>query len=138
VRTSKGKEPVDDHRTLVELARRGADAEAKARDRLVNQPLILQALVPPDVDPGRVARSPDEEHVVLHVRAAPLTVTRQFADWPISDGGGAHACFVAVEALIHRRPARSRWARLRSRRQPEGLSRGRSARSAPWRARGAL
>jgi Putative DNA-binding domain len=100
VRTSKGKEPVDDHRTLLELARRGADAEAKARDRLVSQTLILQALVPPDVDPGRVARSPDEEHVVVHVRAAPLTVTPQFADWPITKDGGVHACFVAAQELL--------------------------------------
>lgn len=43
VRSSKGKEPVDDHRTLLELARRGAEAEAAARERLVEMPLIKDA-----------------------------------------------------------------------------------------------
>jgi hypothetical protein len=101
VRSSKGKEPVDDHRTLLELARRGADAEAAARERLVEMPLIKAALVPPDLDPRQVARSPDEEHIVVHVRAAPLTVTPQFADWPITGrDGGVHACVVAVEELL--------------------------------------
>jgi predicted HTH transcriptional regulator len=48
VRSSKGKEPVDDHRTLLELARRGEEAEARARERLHELPVI-----------GRVLRAPD-------------------------------------------------------------------------------
>jgi hypothetical protein len=100
VRSSKGKEPVDDHGTLLALARRGAEAEAVARARLVGQPLIQQTLVPPDLDPRQVARFPDEKHVVVHVRAAPLTVTPQFVDWPISADGGAQVCLAAAEELL--------------------------------------
>jgi Putative DNA-binding domain len=98
VRTSNGKEPVDDHRTLLDLARRGADAELRARDRLVNEPLIQTTFTPPDGDPKRIARDPDR--VVVMVRAAPLTRTPQFADWPISESGGAHACREAAEELL--------------------------------------
>jgi schlafen family protein len=39
VRTSKGKQPVDDHRTLLELAKRGDAAEHDARRRLRDLPL---------------------------------------------------------------------------------------------------
>jgi hypothetical protein len=105
VRSSKGKEPVDDHRTLLELARRGREAEERARARLVGLSLIQKTLVPPDTPYRRTA---DPDHAVVHVRAAPMTVTPQFADWPISDGGGAHACAVAVEELIPSGPGPAR------------------------------
>ena len=41
LRSSKGKEPVpiEDQRTLIELARRGEEAEVRARDRLRTQPV---------------------------------------------------------------------------------------------------
>jgi Putative DNA-binding domain len=101
VRSSKGKEPVDDHRTLLDLARKGTEAEAKARARLVQQPLIQDALAPPDLDPRKVARSPDDQHLVVYVRAAPLTVTPQFVDWPISgDFAGVHEVSVAADELL--------------------------------------
>src|SRR5207248_1686077 len=54
VRSSKGKEPVDDHRTLLELARRGEEAEARARHRLVELPAVGYALRPPDWRPPGV------------------------------------------------------------------------------------
>lgn len=58
-------------------------------------------MVPPDLDPRLVARAPDEEHVVVHVRAAPFTVTPQFADWPISGrDGGVRACVAAADLLL--------------------------------------
>jgi len=48
VRSSKGKEPVYDHRTLLELARRGEEAELRARRRLSELPPVGWALRPPD------------------------------------------------------------------------------------------
>lgn len=86
VRTTKGKEPVDDHRTLLELARRGDEAGRHARERLNNLPLATQAVGAP-VNlaywlKGHRARDQDVYSVLA--LAAPLTVTPQFADWPIS------------------------------------------------------
>jgi hypothetical protein len=87
LRSSKGKEPVsvDDQRTLLELARRGRDAEQRARNRLVSQPLVEQAMYPPFST--RVTHVRDPHHVRVIVRAAPVTVTPQFEDWPISSAG---------------------------------------------------
>lgn len=102
VRTSKGKERIDDHRTLLSLARRGGEAGAAARERLVSLPLIQRALIPPDVPPGWLARTPDQDHVVMMLRAAPLTVTPSFAEWPISRAG-ADWCRDAAGRLTGRR-----------------------------------
>lgn len=83
VRSSKGKEPVDDHRTLLELARRGEDAEARARRRLVELPAVGWALRPPDWRPPRVAFAAEVD-VRYIVRAAPLTVTPALSEWPLT------------------------------------------------------
>jgi len=95
----QGKVPVDDQRMLLELARRGVEAERRARERLGGLPLVQLALTPPDVD-SQIARAPDPEHVRTYVRASPLTVTPQFADWAITRAGGAKACFEAAERLL--------------------------------------
>lgn len=55
VRSAKGKEPVDNHRTLLELARRGEEAEQAARRRLLELPAVGFALRPPDFQPPDVA-----------------------------------------------------------------------------------
>jgi hypothetical protein len=83
VRSSKGKEPVDDHRTLLELARRGEEAEARARRRLVELPAVGWALRPPDWRPRGVSFA-EEVDVRYIARAAPLTVTPSLADWPLT------------------------------------------------------
>ena len=83
VRSSKGKEPVDDHRTLLELARRGEEAEARARRRLVELSAVGYALRPPDWRPPGVAFA-DEVDVRYIVRAAPLTVTPALSEWPLT------------------------------------------------------
>lgn len=83
VRSSGGREPVDDHRTLLELARRGDDAEARARRRLAELDGVGMALRPPDFRPGDVAFA-DEVDVRFIARAAPLTVTPALAGWPLT------------------------------------------------------
>lgn len=55
VRSAKGKEPVDNHRTLLELARRGEEAEQAARRRLLERPAVEFALRPPDFQSPDVA-----------------------------------------------------------------------------------
>jgi hypothetical protein len=71
VRSSSGREPVDDHRTLLELARRGEEAEQAARDRLG----------------ARRPHTPEPSSYLVSVRATPLTVTPQLAERPISAHG---------------------------------------------------
>ena len=83
VRSSKGKEPVDDHRTLLELARRGEEAEARARRRLVELSAVGYALRPPDWRPPGVVFA-DEVDVRYIARAAPLTVTPALSEWPLT------------------------------------------------------
>lgn len=83
VRSSKGKEPVDDHRTLLDLARRGEEAELRARQRLFELPPVGWALRPPDWRPPGVVFG-EEVDVRYIVRAAPLTVTAALAEWPLT------------------------------------------------------
>ena len=83
VRSSKGKEPVDDHRTLLELARRGSEAELLARRRLAELPPVGFALRPPDWRPPGVAFA-EEVDVRYIVRAAPLTITPALSEWPLT------------------------------------------------------
>lgn len=60
--------------------------------------VLHEAFVPPDAPPDVFARAGDADHVTVIVRAAPLTVTPQFADWPISQTG-AQACYAAAHDL---------------------------------------
>jgi hypothetical protein len=103
VRTSKGKEPVDDHRTLLDLAQRGEQAERVARARLAEEPLVQFALAGPDA--ASIVSDVDVPTVV--VRAATLTVTPQFREWAISEGGGPNAAFLAAQALLGGEPIAS-------------------------------
>jgi hypothetical protein len=83
VRSAKGKEPVDDHRTLLELARRGEEPELRARRRLFELPPVGWALRPPDWRPPGVIFA-EEVDIRYIVRAAPLTVTTALAEWPLT------------------------------------------------------
>lgn len=83
LRSSKGKEPIDDHRTLLELARRGTDAELLARKRLAELPPVGDALRPPDWQPPGVALTTEINERYI-VRAAPITVTPALSEWPIT------------------------------------------------------
>jgi hypothetical protein len=80
VRSSKGKEPVDDHRTLLELARRGEDAEARAGRRLRELPVIRRVLRAPDSE----AIDTTDNDLRFIARAAPLTVTPPLSEWPMT------------------------------------------------------
>ena len=99
VRSSKGKEPVDDHRTLLELARRGEDAENDARHRLSALVDVGFALQAPDFRPPNVAFG-DEVAVRYIARAAPLTVTPAFSDWPLTRRAAEALAAVADEHLL--------------------------------------
>jgi hypothetical protein len=95
VRTAKGKEPVDDHRTLLELARRGEEAEERARRRLRELPVVSHLLRAPDAGyPGEPL-----EEARMFVRAAPLTVTPALRDWPLTRAA-AEECERRADALL--------------------------------------
>jgi hypothetical protein len=100
IRDAGGKHPVTDHRTILELARRGALARERAQVRLVNQPLVNEALDPPDARgvvnwlAGRPANT-----VRVVARIAPLTVTPQLSDWPMSRLA-AEECAGAASSLV--------------------------------------
>jgi hypothetical protein len=89
-----------DHRSLLELARRGERARERASARLAGEPLVGEALLSPDA-PGFMnrigARPADTVRIV--VRIAPLTVTPHFADWPMSRHA-AEECGAAALALV--------------------------------------
>jgi len=105
VRSSKGKEPVDDHRTLLELARRGEEAERAAHQRLRTLRGVGMALQTPDFQPGDVVWG-EEPGVRYIARAAPLTVTPAFSDWPLTRRAAEALVSVAEEHLLppHRMP----------------------------------
>jgi hypothetical protein len=100
VRDAGGKHPVTDHRTVLELARRGAQARERARTRLVSHPLVNEALSPPDAGGvvNWLAARPAHTFRTL-VRIAPLTVTPQLADWPMSQLA-AEECAAAAAKLV--------------------------------------
>lgn len=79
-RDDGGKRPVSDHLALLDLARRGREAEEEARQRPGNNALTVDAL--------GLERFDDRlnDHMRVTVRAAPLTVGSQVAEWPISSG----------------------------------------------------
>jgi hypothetical protein len=95
VRSSKGKEPVDDHRTLLELARRGEEAERLARLRLFELPVIRRVLGPPDAG----VANDTLEAIRFIARAAPLTVTPALAEWPLTRPA-ADWCSRFAESLL--------------------------------------
>ncbi len=98
VRSAKGKEPIDDHRTLLELARRGADAELLARRRLAELPPVGNALTPPDWQPSGSTSATDINERYI-VRAAPISVTPALAEWPITKRAAAELAVLVVELL---------------------------------------
>lgn len=110
VRSSKGKEPVDDHRTLLELARRGEEAETRARRRLLELPAVGYALRPPDWHPPGVAFA-DEVDVRYIARAAPLTVTPALSEWPLTRRAADSLVAMADVLLPPTQPGRLPFAR---------------------------
>jgi Putative DNA-binding domain len=95
VRSSKGKEPVDDHRTLLELARRGEDADRRARERLPALPVVARLLKAPD---NQMVDDTQTE-IRFIARAAPLTVTPALTEWPLTRKAGDW-CVRFTESLL--------------------------------------
>lgn len=94
-RDAGGKRPISDHRELLELARAGEEAEKEAHERPHRDSLNLEVLgLPPERHP--IA----EGHLRAIVRAAPLSVTPQLREWPISRG--PNACLDAAASLAER------------------------------------
>lgn len=88
VRSSKGKEPVDDHRTLLAIAQKGEQAEAQARERIATLPAVAQA----------IGRKQEDIEVVFTARAAPVTMNPAASDWVLTRAG-AEAVTASVETL---------------------------------------
>jgi len=89
-RDAGGKRPVSDHRALLELAGRGREAEKGAARRANDNDLTKAVL-------GLSSHEMKTDQMLSVVRAAPLTVTPQLTDWPVSEGVGA--CWAAAHAL---------------------------------------
>jgi hypothetical protein len=99
VRTSKGKEPVDDHQTLLSLARRGEEAERSARERLARMPVINGELRPPDAEPELASHRDSPPAVRYLLRAAPVTVTPALTAWPLTRQA-ADTCAEVADILL--------------------------------------
>lgn len=89
-RDAGGKLPVSDHRALLELASRGREAE-EAAARRANENDLTKAVL------GLSSHEMKPDQMLSIVRAAPLTVTPQLTDWPVSAGVGA--CWAAAHDL---------------------------------------
>jgi Putative DNA-binding domain len=90
VRLPGGKEPVTDHRTLLEMARRGEEAIARAQGELYGLPLVEAELARMDRLPGQVPVGVLDPPRVLEwvIRARPLTVPGHFADRALTEKTG--------------------------------------------------
>jgi hypothetical protein len=84
IREPGAKGPIKEHGRLIELARRGETARARAEEHL-RLPLIVETLPTPwrNSVGGFEAAPQGVPHVV--VRAAPLTITPRFADSALAD-----------------------------------------------------
>lgn len=98
VRTSKGKEPipVDDHQTVLAMARRGEDAAEAARARLRETPAVKHTFMAPDSGIPQ-----NHQGIEVLARAAPLTVTPAHSDWALTRVA-AELCSAAAERLVPR------------------------------------
>ncbi len=96
VRTSKGKEPVpvDDHRLILEMARRGREAEDAARRRLAESPAVATVFAAPDTGLSRPA-----EGVEVIARGGPVTVTPAFNEWALTRQAADQCSAVAADLL---------------------------------------
>ncbi len=92
-RDAGGKRPVSDHRALLDLAGRGREAEEEATRRASENRLSGAVL---GLSPNRMGA----DQMLSVVRAAPLTVTPQLADWPVS--GGVSPCWAVAKELGER------------------------------------
>jgi hypothetical protein len=96
VRSSKGKEPVDDHRTLLAIAQKGEQAEARARELMSTLPAVARLLGP----------TAEPTEIVFSARAAPVTMNPAASDWVLTRAG-ADAVTASVETLLPGPPAPS-------------------------------
>lgn len=92
-RDDGGKRPISDHRALLELAKQGREAEDAARRRPDE---TLRAVT--NLGLNRSTPSLPNLHMQAIVRAAPLTVTPQLSEWPITRG--EWACLELADWLV--------------------------------------
>jgi len=100
VREPGAKRPVQEHGHLIDLARRGEEAEHRANERLRSLPVV-----------GHIFRTPDSGYendesrdVRWVARAAPLTVSPATRDWPLTRRA-ADWCLQYVDSMVgHRGP----------------------------------
>lgn len=90
-RDDGGKRPISDHLSLLDLAHRGREAEEEAQQRPDQNVLTVDAL-----GLGRFDNRLNT-HMRVTVRAAPLTVGSQVAEWPISSG--PQTCVAVAQEL---------------------------------------
>lgn len=93
IRTPAGTDNVTDQRLLLDLARRGEDAMARARERLSMDMISLELAAPERSD--LIAASDAEPYAI--VRASLVTPSPHFADWALSKSAGGTATGAARE-----------------------------------------
>lgn len=95
VREPGGKRPIQEHAHLIELARRGEDAERSALARMAELPIVGRVLGAPDS-----GYSNNEMRDVRWIaRAAPLTVSPVTRDWPLTRRA-ADWCLNYVDGMV--------------------------------------
>lgn len=101
-----GARPVDDHRTLIELARRGDLARDRARERLVTLPSVAEALAyPSEMEEWLSDRGDADDQIVsLTVRAGPFGVPGHFADRVLSQAFAQHLNHAALQLIAAASP----------------------------------
>jgi hypothetical protein len=100
-----GRQPVDDHRTLIELSRRGDTARERARNRLVALPTV--AFVIPPTAPAACVGWVDHEDdciVMLTLRVSPFSVPGHLGDRALSQPFAQHLHVAALELLRRAAP----------------------------------
>lgn len=121
VRSSKGKVPVDDHATVIAMARRGELALADAQRRIATTPNVARLFALPDSLNPLAQRDPRTAEVVA--RATPLTVTPSFAEWALARAA-SETCAALADQLVP--PVRLRGGLQRTRQGPTLIPFGRS------------
>lgn len=121
VRSSKGKDPVDDHATVIAMARRGEQAVADAQRRIATTPDVARLFALPDSGNPLAQRDPRTAEVVA--RATPLTVTPSLPEWTLTRAA-SETCAALADRLVP--PVRLQGGLQRTRQGPTLIPFGRS------------
>jgi hypothetical protein len=105
IREPGGTRNIESRAELLELAKRGSDTRADARERLFTLPYALGELDAPELGPNPSRSFPSPAQYQFIVRAAPLTQPEDFADRVLSIDFGSGSRELARELFPGADPA---------------------------------